>query len=98
MVNEVVGSCDWEQGESLGKTWKGRCVFSYGRNEGEGGITAGTVLSASSIYTLNQMSDSSLYNLPYATSTGTVGFMYLFLPALTPILVLITCTQRNTTP
>ena len=24
--------------------------------------------------------------------------MYLFLPALTPILVLITCTQRNTTP
>ena len=24
--------------------------------------------------------------------------MYVFLPALTPILVLITCTQRNTTP
>ena len=41
------------------------------------------------------MSDSTL---PYATSTCTVGFMYLFLPALTPILVLITCTQRNTTP
>ena len=40
------------------------------------------------------MSDSTL---PYATSTCTVGFMYWFLPALTPILVLITCTQRNTT-
>ena len=38
------------------------------------------------------------WSLPYATSTCTVGFMYLFLPALTPILVLITCTQRNTTP
>jgi hypothetical protein len=24
--------------------------------------------------------------------------MYVFLPALTPILALITCTQRNTTP
>ena len=24
--------------------------------------------------------------------------MYLFLPALTPILALITCTQRNTSP
>ena len=39
----------------------------------------------------------SLY-LPYATSTCTVGFMYLFLPALTPILVLIASTQTNTTP
>ena len=47
---------------------------------------------------LNYMSDLSLYNLPYAISTCTVGFMYLFLPALTPILVLIACTQTNTTP
>ena len=31
-------------------------------------------------------------------STCTVGCMYSFLPALTPILGLITCTQRNTTP
>ena len=42
MVNEVVGSGDWEQGESLGETWKGRNVFSYGRNEGEAGITTST--------------------------------------------------------
>lgn len=42
MVNEVVGSGEWEHGESLGETWKGRNVFSYGRNEGEAGITAGT--------------------------------------------------------
>ena len=42
------------------------------------------------------MSDLSLYNLPYATSTCTVGFMYLFLPALTPILVLITLVSAST--
>ena len=43
MVNEVVGSGDWEQGESLGETWKGHNVFSYyGRNEGEAGITTST--------------------------------------------------------
>ena len=34
MVNEVVGTGDWEESESLGETWKGRNVFSYGRNEG----------------------------------------------------------------
>ncbi len=40
MVNEVVGSGDWSEEESLGETWKGRNVFSYGRNEGNGeGIT-----------------------------------------------------------
>lgn len=35
MVNEVVGTGDWEDSESLGETWKGRNVFSYGRNEGD---------------------------------------------------------------
>lgn len=34
MVNEVVGTGDWEDTESLGETWRGRNVFSYGRNEG----------------------------------------------------------------
>lgn len=28
MVNEVVGSGDWESEDSLGETWKGRNVFS----------------------------------------------------------------------
>jgi len=36
MVNEVVGTGDWEDESSLGETWKGRNVFSYGRNEGNG--------------------------------------------------------------
>ena len=47
---------------------------------------------------LTEIITSFVYNLLYANGTCTVGFMYLFLPALTPILVLITCTQRNTTP
>ena len=34
MVNEVIGSGDWEDSESLGETWAGRNVYSYGRNEG----------------------------------------------------------------
>ena len=34
MVNEVVGTGDWDNSESLGETWRGRNVFSYGRNEG----------------------------------------------------------------
>ncbi|KAG7350999.1 cobaltochelatase [Nitzschia inconspicua] len=43
MVNEVVGSGDWEDSESLGETWKSRNSYSYGRNEGtNGGTTAGT--------------------------------------------------------
>ena len=46
-------------------------------------------------------SGTLLYNLPYAICTCTVGCtqsMYLFLPACSPILALITCTQRNTSP
>ena len=39
MVNEVVGSGDWEDSESLGETWKGRNSFSYVRNEGSLGNT-----------------------------------------------------------
>ena len=39
MVNEVVGTGDWEDAESLGETWRGRNVFSYGRNEGGPGST-----------------------------------------------------------
>lgn len=34
MVNEVVGNGDWDDSKSLGETWRGRNVFSYGRNEG----------------------------------------------------------------
>jgi magnesium chelatase subunit H len=41
MVNEVVGSGEWEDSESLGETWKSRNVFAYGRNEG-GASKAGT--------------------------------------------------------
>ena len=37
MVNEVVGTGDWESSESLGETWRGRNVFSYGRYEGKVG-------------------------------------------------------------
>jgi len=40
MVNEVVGSGDWDDSESLGETWKSRNNFSYGRNEQ--GATVGT--------------------------------------------------------
>mmetsp|Transcript_16101 Transcript_16101/g.19664 ORF Transcript_16101/g.19664 Transcript_16101/m.19664 type:complete len:727 (+) Transcript_16101:2098-4278(+) len=36
MVNEVVGSGDWDEEDSLGETWKGRNLFAYGRNEGGG--------------------------------------------------------------
>ena len=36
MVNEVVGTGDWEDESSLGETWKGRNAYSYGRNEGSG--------------------------------------------------------------
>jgi len=35
MVNEVVGSGEWEDEESLGEVWRGRNQFSYGRGEGE---------------------------------------------------------------
>ena len=34
MVNEVVGTGEWEDSEILGETWRSRNVFSYGRNEG----------------------------------------------------------------
>ena len=42
MVNEVVGTGDWEEESSLGETWKSRNVFSYGRNEGTAGGVSGT--------------------------------------------------------
>lgn len=42
MVNEVVGTGDWTENESLGETWKSRNSFSYGRGEGTGVGTAGT--------------------------------------------------------
>lgn len=41
MVNEVVGTGDWDESESLGEVWRGRNVFSYGRNEGTS-TTSGT--------------------------------------------------------
>jgi magnesium chelatase subunit H len=34
MVNEIVGSGEWDEDSSLGETWRGRNVYSYGRNEG----------------------------------------------------------------
>ena len=42
MVNEVVGTGDWSESESLGETWTGRNAYSYGRGEGTGVGTAGT--------------------------------------------------------
>lgn len=46
MVNEVVGTGDWENSESLGETWQSRNVFAYGRNEGsdKGGTSRPEVL------------------------------------------------------
>jgi len=40
MVNEVVGTGDWDDSASLGETWTGRNVYSYGRNEGKNGEAA----------------------------------------------------------
>jgi len=34
MVNEIVGSGDWEDSTVLGDTWKSRNAFAYGRGEG----------------------------------------------------------------
>jgi magnesium chelatase subunit H len=45
MVNEVVGSGEWEDSSSLGETWRSRNVFSYGRNEGSIG-SSGTARPA----------------------------------------------------
>lgn len=42
MVNEVVGTGDWNEAESLGETWTSRNTYSYGRNEGSGGLQTGT--------------------------------------------------------
>lgn len=40
MVNEVVGTGEWDDDESLGETWRGRNVYSYGRNERSGNAAA----------------------------------------------------------
>jgi magnesium chelatase subunit H len=45
MVNEVVGTGDWDESSSLGETWRGRNVFSYGRNEG-GSASSGSARPA----------------------------------------------------
>ena len=42
MVNEVVGTGDWEDEASLGEVWKSRNAYSYGRSEGGGGTKSGT--------------------------------------------------------
>jgi magnesium chelatase subunit H len=42
MVNEIVGSGDWDDADSLGETWKGRNAFSYGRSESKDGSPSGT--------------------------------------------------------
>jgi magnesium chelatase subunit H len=46
MVNEVVGSGEWEDSSSLGETWTSRNAFSYGRNEGDGKGSLGTARPA----------------------------------------------------
>lgn len=46
MVNEVVGTGEWEDSASLGETWKNRNVYSYGRSEGKGGGPSGTARPA----------------------------------------------------
>jgi len=38
MVNEIVGSGDWEDSKVLGDTWKNRNSYAYGRAEGQGGV------------------------------------------------------------
>merc|ERR1712194_66380 len=42
MVNEVVGSGEWDDSQALGEIWKGRNAYSYGRQEGGGGTKSGT--------------------------------------------------------
>lgn len=42
MVNEVVGTGEWEDSASLGETWRSRNSYSYGRNEGNGRGSLGT--------------------------------------------------------
>jgi magnesium chelatase subunit H len=42
MVNEIVGTGDWDDADSLGETWKGRNSFSYGRSESKDGSPSGT--------------------------------------------------------
>ena len=44
MVNERVGSGDWETSDQLGETWASRNSFSYGR--GDQGSNRGDVLQA----------------------------------------------------
>lgn len=44
-MNEVVGTGDWDESSSLGETWRGRNVFSYGRNEG-GSASSGSARPA----------------------------------------------------
>lgn len=46
MVNEVVGTGEWEDSASLGETWMSRNVYSYGRNEGDGKGSLGTARPA----------------------------------------------------
>ena len=41
MVNEIVGTGDWDNADSLGETWKTRNAFSYGRSESEDGSRTG---------------------------------------------------------
>ena len=41
MVNEVIGSGEWEDKSSLGETWVGRNVYSYGKNENNSNNSSG---------------------------------------------------------
>ncbi|KAM3573605.1 hypothetical protein VYU27_004396 [Nannochloropsis oceanica] len=44
LVNERVGSGEWEQEEELGETWAGRNSFSFGKGERERGVRREGVL------------------------------------------------------
>jgi CobN/Magnesium Chelatase len=90
MVNEVVGTGDWEDRSSLGETWRGRNVFSYGRNEG-GSLSSGTARPAvldkllETTERIVQEIDSVEYGLSDIQGRSRVPFFCSLPDTLTPI-------------
>lgn len=74
MVNERVGSGDWEEPDELGDTWVSRNTFSYGRasNGESGGVARREVLEKllSTTDRIVQEIDSVEYGLTDITGTG----------------------------
>lgn len=66
MVNERVGSSQWEDGSELGDTWASRNAFSYGR--------CGTPLSHSAIPSLNTVFEASTQDV-MSSSRDTAGYV-----------------------